>query len=317
MKRTLLWVTLIFSSFEQVRGERDIPITRVFDVPPQFLDYAAGYVEAGDPFSNFRTRSHKRSAEEVLEEEYGIVFTEGTSASYQAEPSRLTVHQTPGQLYLVEQYLAAVRNKGSRLFRISFTELELNPGDLELAAAENAQWLLPLPADKVISRPTSEEIPNEFISFLQELSRPPVTQDHTLVPQGRGVVGVYSSDDIESKLQALSPALRSQLTSPLQFIVRPDQPGLIREEDRRYGVIANVATDDKTINLSVFLPEHGKALFDPGDALLTPYDVTFFDGHTLVLSAPREDGGNRVVMVNAVLIDPGGNLYNPGGVDAQ
>ncbi|MEM6916390.1 MAG: hypothetical protein AAF491_07460, partial [Verrucomicrobiota bacterium] len=149
----------------------------------------------------------------------------------------------------------------------------------------------PLPEEKVRKIEEADSDSSPYLTFLQELSRPPRSgEEDLLVPEGRGVAAVFTNEQMIERLDALDEGIRSLQTSSHRLVVHPGQPGLVTERDRRYGVVARASTDLRQVNLSVFLPEHGKALFHPGDPLRTPYDVTFFDGDTIVLSAPREDG---------------------------
>ncbi|MEM1442595.1 MAG: LysM peptidoglycan-binding domain-containing protein, partial [Verrucomicrobiota bacterium] len=89
-------------------------------------------------------------------------------------------------------------------------------------------------------------------------------------------------------------------------MARSGQPVISQVEFRRYGAIATIGPDEYTIDLSIYLPEHGEALLKKGEPLKTPLIVTIWDGQTVAIAREDKEGRNRTIFVKAQLMDPAG-----------
>jgi hypothetical protein len=119
------WLTKYGDSIEPVpsgaaRSNRKVPeamVKKSFRVPPDFLSSGSsldGDTSSlpADPFADPTATSrvdpltHKKTAKEILTEQ-GIIFPEGSSATYLKQSSTLTVVNTPTMMELVETFVGS------------------------------------------------------------------------------------------------------------------------------------------------------------------------------------------------------------------
>ncbi|MEM7600798.1 MAG: LysM peptidoglycan-binding domain-containing protein [Verrucomicrobiota bacterium] len=268
-----------------------------------------------DPFSEFTPVNPRKTAKQVLEDA-GISFAAGSSAIYNPSTSQLIVRNTRDQMELVEAYIESIRTGVEKQIFLTFREFSLDEEQQGKADELGFDWLVGKPDDASMPTEGLRRSLNSYQSFLQELSRPPVIADETS-PVVRGIAGVFTDPQYQLAVRALEKEFPSGMESLPSVMVRSGQPGLIQVGERRYGAIALLGADEFTIDLSVFLPEHGKAMFLPGDDLSTPLELTIWDGQVVAFTVSSEQG-NRTVFVKAQIMDPAGMPINPeGGLEAE
>lgn len=286
--------------------------TNTYVVPPGFLN---GPPQQGwqprDPFAEFQPEVPRKTAKQILEEA-GITFGEGASAIYNPATSQLIVRNSQDQMQLVESYIESIRRGGEKQIYLTFREIFIDEKGTESVENSGFDWLLISSGASDVSTQGGRRSLDSYQSFLEELSRPPTIPKET-PPIFRKVAGVFTGPQFQVMIRALKKKFPSIIESLPSVMVRSGQPGLIQVGRQRYGVIAHLGADEFTIDLSVFLPEHGKALFQPGDALTTPYKVSIWDGQTVALSAAVKGKGTRTVFLTARLMDPAGMPINPEG----
>ncbi|MEM9015570.1 MAG: LysM peptidoglycan-binding domain-containing protein [Verrucomicrobiota bacterium] len=290
--------------------------TEVFVVPPTLLSGQPTPQEWAeeDPFSDFRPSQPQKTARQVLVEA-GISFGDGTSAIYNPVNSQLIVRNTRAQIDLVKAYIESLIQGVEKQIYITVREIGLNEKALESVLKSELDWL--------VSRPEGMSTPPQgrsgvwsYRSFLEELSRPPkILEEETKF--SKGVAGVFTDPQFQVAIRAINQVQGVDLLSLPSVMVRSGQPGLIQVGEKRIGVIATLGADEFTVDLAIFLPEDGKALFQPGEDLKTPLKVTIWDGQTVVCSTWRGETLSRLVFVKAALMDPAGKPINPEGGEAS
>jgi|GEM_PF-1822241 len=302
------WVWCFSLMWLAGQGENDL-FTNTYTVPPTFLQ---GHSEQGwqprDPFAEFQADAPRKTAKQILQDG-GISFGEGASAIYNASTSQLIVRNTKSQIELVEVYIESIRTGVAKQIYLSFREIIIEEADVNQVQDLGFDWLLVSPENSDEPVNGRRRSLDSYQSFLQELSRPPAVPIET-VPVSRRVAGVFTDPQFQVMIRALKQELTSEVTSLPSLMVRSGQPGMVEVGEQRYGAIANLGADEFTIDLAVFLPEHGKALFQPGDDLSTPYMVTIWDGQTVALSVSVEGEGTRTVFLRAQIMDPAGMPIN-------
>lgn len=296
------------------QGDNEL-FTNTYTVPPTFLQ---GHSEQGwqprDPFAEFQPSVPRKTAKEILEGA-GITFNAGCSAIYNPSTSQLIFRNTQDQMELVEAYIDSIRSGVEKQIYLTFREFSLDEKQQDKAQEVGFDWLIGPPESLAVPAGRRRSL-NSYQAFLQELSRPPVVVAETN-PVAQAVAGVFTDPQYQVMYRALEKKFPSSIDSLPSVMVRSGQPGLVQVGERRYGAIATLGADEFTIDLSVFLPEHGKALFQPGDDLHTPLQVTIWDGQVVALSVSSEDG-IRTVFLKAQIMDPAGMPINPeGGQEAE
>jgi len=77
--------------------------------------------------------------------------------------------------------------------------------------------------------------------------------------------------------------------------------------DRRLRVVLVLGEEEFLIDLDLFVPERGKALYEPRPAALRPSaSVTLAGGNTVAIAGKNARGENRVLFDTAQVIDPAG-----------
>lgn len=309
----LVWsVSLIWLSAQE---KRDL-YTNTYVVPPTFQQ---GPMPQGwqprDPFSEFKPATPAKTAKQILQEA-GISFGEGCSAIYNPATSQLIVRNTRDQMELVEAYIESNGTGVEKQIYLTVREFSVDAKQQSKVDELGFDWLIGKPDDAVSSVGGQRRSLNSYQSFLQELSRPPVIANEAS-PVTRAIAGVFTDPQYQVMYRALKKKFPSSVEELPSVMVRSGQPGLIQVGERRYGAIAVLGADEFTIDLSVFLPEHGKALFQPGDDLKTPLELTIWDSQIVAFSVSSEQG-DRTVFVKAQIMDPAGMPINPeGGQEAE
>lgn len=292
----ILIITLF--AFISVRAENELDrefVTNVYVVPPTFLSTGGVPVGSQNPLS----------ARKILEGA-GIFFPEGASASYTPATSYLVVRNTLDQLELVEAYLDSINSVIEKQIYITVTEVEFDkkPAD-ELGFNNLPEWKKTDPGRRARTFPEHDQL-------LEELSRPPRTEWPERSVVRAGVVGALTDPQFQVTIRAIKQKFGVDvLTHAPSIMVRSGQSALIQVGGKRWGVDAVLGVDEFTIDLRMYLPIHGEALFpnDP-DSWRNTFQETIKDGQVIVWAEEKSDDTYRIVFTRAQILDPAGLPVN-------
>jgi len=282
MKRIILALAL-FSGCPAFAEELKL-FTNIYVVPPSFVSTESARI---------------RNAKDVLVGA-GIDFPEGTSVIYSPATSQLTVRTTEDRMALVEAYIDSIRKSSTIRAVVTVREFEFAEKP-ELFAAFGD------PPYDIFMR-NSSRLFDKQANFLESLSRPPQAISATK----QGVVGVFTDPQFQALLGKLKEELN--LTEPhamASAMVRSGEPLLLQVGVKRWGIVPTAGADEFTLDLELFLPEHGEAFFPSGPGTRDPIGVTVLDGHTVACSEEKEDGSYRIVFITGRLVDPAGQPFHP------
>lgn len=280
--------------------------TNVYVVPPTFLRESPEHRD--DPV-------HCPTAKTVLESA-GITFPEGASAIYNPATSQLIVRNTQDQMELVEAYIESIRDGVEKQIYVSVREARFRGELADLLKSANSESLpggagLAEDIGRFFDLSKAEEGPPSTFdsreSFRAELARPPKPIEELREEKRIRMTGVTTDPQFQVMVRLLAQVRGVDLESLPSVMVRSGQPGMTRKEGLRYGFVAVLGADGFTIDLELFLPEEGKAFYDPETTEFEPTaSVTIWDGQTVVVAEKNPDGRNRLVFVTARLMDPAG-----------
>lgn len=287
MRRLLLALALLYSG--PASAEKPELYTNAYIVPPYFLAHTS---EARRP-----------TAREVLDAA-GIDFPEGASAVYNPGASQLIVRTTGEQMALVEAYIESIRAGVSKQVYVTVLEFEF---------AEKPD--LSSDFGPLMDQPQGTPLLfDERAQFLEALSHPP----QEITGARLGIVGVFTDPQFQILLSNLGKSQKaSEPPASLSAAVRSAAPLLLQEGRKRWGIIPTIGIDEFTIDLELFLPEHGESFFPDGPGSRNPITVTIWDGQTVACSEEKEDGSYRVVFVTARMIDPAGRPIHGAQADEK
>ncbi|MEM6279905.1 MAG: LysM peptidoglycan-binding domain-containing protein [Verrucomicrobiota bacterium] len=263
--------------------------TNAYSVPPALLNTGGG--------------KELQNAKQYLEEA-GISFPEGASAIFLPNTSQLIVRNTQEQMELVEALIDSIQNGVEKQIYLTFREVSVSEG---VSGDLGFDWLLEPSSEK--PRPESGRVIDSLEEFKEELSRPPGTKSIKEIGD-IGIGGVFTDPQFQVLIRALNQEEGVELMQAPSVMARSGQPVLSEVGDRRYGVIPVIGADSYTIDLEVFLPEHGEALLKKGEPLETPIQITIWDGQTVAIARKDREGQQRVIFVKAQLMDPAGVPIN-------
>ncbi len=321
MKPIILCLILVMSAPFASAADGDL-YTNVYVVPPTFLSNEKAPVN--DPFRNLRPAPPRKTAKEILTNA-GITFGVGASAVYNPATSQLIVRNTQDQMGLVEAYIESITQKVEKQIYVTISEVQFQNGsvaenwaeDVTIAgtslSADQIQefkkitTLPPLPKPRKNKRATIFDSPD---AFRKEFSRPPTDLEAPEERIGRKINGTLTDPQFQLLIRALNQSMAVDLEAAPSVMVRSGQLAMVQSDDRRYGVQAVLGADEHNVDLKVFLPQHGQALFDETDVVTTPYALTIREGATLVIAERRENGAPRFVFVKAQIMDPAGMPFH-------
>ncbi|MEM6916389.1 MAG: LysM peptidoglycan-binding domain-containing protein [Verrucomicrobiota bacterium] len=267
--------------------------TNAYSVPPTFL-------HTGDPFAeNEGSDAQPTNAKEILETA-GISFPEGASAIYVPKTSQLVVRNTEEQMELVEAYVEAIKTGIEKQIYLTLREVTFSGEvweDLELDYLFRLSPPRPFPGDARVL--DSRE------AFKEELSGPP-SKLKWAKSAGIKNIDILTDPQFQLLIRALREREGVELLEAPSVMTLSGRPVISQQEDRRYGVIPVLGSDEYSIELEIFLPEHGEALFETGDPLKTPIHEHIYDGQTVGISREDKGGVLRIVFVKAQVMDPAG-----------
>ncbi len=288
MNRILaVFVVVLMGLVPSLRAEPEL-LTNVYVVPPTFL-----FGDAGAP--------SKKSAKQILEIG-GITFGPGASAVYNRSNSQLIVRNTKDQMELVEAYIEPLSHV-DRLVHVSVREASFQgalPEELKSyfefrelpAGRKEGEWA---------------GVFDSHESLREELTRPPRAMAEVRSDRMIQVASVLTDPQLQVFIRRLEAMKGVEILSSPSVVARSGQAAMILKEQRRYGVVPVLGAVESTIDLALFLPEHGKALFGEGLPSMEPTSqAVIHDGATVVVAERNADGQNRLVFVTARLMDPAG-----------
>ncbi|MEM6280041.1 MAG: LysM peptidoglycan-binding domain-containing protein [Verrucomicrobiota bacterium] len=212
---------------------------------------------------------------------------------------------------LVEKYIESIRLGVEKQIYISIWELELSEEEVKRLEEGGLDVGIHPPKGAKV-RPGRQSGFWSLEALLEELSRPPVVKEEE-DPVQSWIAGVFTESQFQVTLRALKRVGNVEPVAIPSLMVRSGQPAMIQVGEKRYGVIALFGADEFSVDVAAFLPEHGKALFRPGDELQTHLRVLMWDGQIAAFSMRRKEGPIRMVFLRAELMDPAGERINPEG----
>lgn len=305
------FLTLFVLSLGQglpLRAEPEL-FTNVYVVPPTFMNNegkSVGWRPSPSPEERYLPRE-RHTAKTILEGA-GITFSKGSSAIFKADTSQLTVRNTEEQMKLVEAYIESIVAKVEKQIYVSVREVRVRGELLELSKLGNFGGPFDSP-----ERPTDElekaRYFDSYKSFQEELARPPEEERDARRVR---LAGAFTDPQFQVMIRHLEKTPEVEVDSLTSVMLRSGQPGMTRKDGKRYGFIAVLGADETTVDLDIFLPEAGKALFDEGAKLEPTVRATLPDNGTVVVEEKNVNGESRLVFVRAQLMDPAGMPINRG-----
>lgn len=280
MKTNVWWAIFLAGWFAVVQAGEDL-YTNVYVVPPNFLEQNSGATAPLLP-----------EAKKILESA-GIRFQEGASAFYNPASGKLIVRNTEDQMELVRAFLDSMRKRDKLQVHLALKELVVDPEKLT-----DFEFLEP-PAVSA-SKPAWSDSPDSIRAFKERFSKPPIVEKNLDPPLRHGIAGVFTDPQFQFVARLIEQSPDAQYSLDQSLVCRSGQPALLEAGERRWGIIPVVGADRYTIDLSLFLPEHGEAL--PGGN--PSARVTVWDGQTVAYAADRNDGKHRIVFITAQLGEP-------------
>ncbi|MEC5128642.1 secretin and TonB N-terminal domain-containing protein [Verrucomicrobiales bacterium BCK34] len=303
MKPIILCLILVISAPFASADDGDL-YTNTYVVPPTFLNADAGR-KLNDPYAALKPGQPRKTAKEILTSA-GITFGVGASAVYNPATSQLIVRNTQDQMSLVEAYVESIAQKVEKQIYLVIREVQVD-SDFEHKVEGPEGIVLQLPPLIMTKNPARAFAFDSYDSFRREFSKPPVKPGSRKKSRGRSVVGALTDPQFQILLSELKQRNDIKLLNTPSVMCRSGQVCMSQTDDRRYGVNTVLGANENTVDLKVFLPAHGEALFDRWDSkVATPYALTIGDGHTAVFAERRGKGGNRFVFVTAQIMDPAG-----------
>ncbi len=311
-------VVVLMGLGPSLRAEEEL-FTHVYVVPPGFLhrdgNGSCGWQPRTEALED-RYQPKERLAAKAVLERAGIVFPAGGSAIYNPKTSQLTVRNTQGQLELVEAYIESTVAKVEKQIYVSVREAGFQ-GELSEWMKKHSGWT---PGDPEIEAkllglfefPDGDQAGQgysfgSYESFKEELARPPKSMEEGRAKRRVRMAGALTDSEFQMLVRWLSQMKEIEFHSLPSVMARSRQPVITQAEQRRYGVVPVLGADEFTLDLDLFLPEHGKALWDGNSPVLKPtVSATVWDGITVVVAEKNPDGRNRLVFVTAQLMDPAG-----------
>tara|TARA_R110000850_G_scaffold136245_3_gene257367 strand:- start:788 stop:1921 length:1134 start_codon:yes stop_codon:yes gene_type:complete len=293
----ILLPALILAEKKEAEGKEDELYTNVYVVRPNFLKK----LEETTP-----VLEHVKATEALIRQ--GITFPPGGSVAYIPATSQLIVRNTQDQMELIEALVDHVNGVRGRQVYIVVREVTFT---LKGAKDLGFDWLAPpeLPLNGSTPMSGRGRTMDSRESFLKEFSRPPTIpkepdakNDHPL----SGITGVFTDPQFQVIMRALNQTKGVDLLSAPSVMTRSGDPALIQVGEKRWGVIPVIGADEFTIDLDLFLPKHGKALFAEGEKHEPSSRVTIWDGQIVAWSDKNKDGSTRTVFIKAQLMDPAG-----------
>lgn len=304
--RHFLVLTAAFTSFTALaETEKESPpnglYTNVYTVRPDFFDR----LEKIDPVLPpvFGKKAF---------EKHGVTFPDGGSVVYNQATSQLTVRSSEDQMKLVETLVAHVNGIVEKQIYITLKEVTVS-GDAAdklgfdwLLGPENPTAPAETPSVKGIVTDTKQ-------SFFEEFSRPPSiekTQSQKKRERSNGISGVFTDPQYQVMIRALSKKKGVDMLSAPSVMTRSNQSAIIQVGEKRWGIIPVVGADGFTIDLELYLPRHGEALYEEGEKPKSSAGVTIWDGQIVAWSEKIDDDTSRIVFIKAQLMDPAGMPIN-------
>lgn len=252
----------------------------------------------------------------------GILFPEGASAIYREEKSALIVKNLPDQLRLVEAYVEQIKSRVEKMLFVAIFELSFQ-GDLSevlARAGSNPDFGFHVTiGDKTIQTTDlfdfteASDLPRQFHEptyfgsrewMNAEMSRAPNLEpggeDHRQIK----FVDTFSDPQSQLLLRSLKRIPGVGITRMPSLTLVSGQAAMSNLGPRRYGVQAVLGAKEDTIDVALYLPEHGRAHTLEGPTEVTSdVQMAIPDGHMGVVAERKSDGDNRIVFVRSLILD--------------
>ncbi len=290
--------------------------TNVYTVPPTFLNSLDHETEDGNPFTDPVKNVPRPKAKSILENA-GITFSPECSAIYNPSNSQLIVRNTQDQMELVEAYIESIQHVVEKQIYVTFREYnfagdpftgEKNP----IPGFGLTGLLSPQAACAPIKEGQRSLSFNSNKDFFEELSRPPrPPEKETEQKPAGGISGVFTDPQYQVIARSLNQNEKVEKLDLPSIMVRSGKAGMVQVDKNRYGVIAVVGADGFTIDLQLYIPKAGKALFEKNEEPDTPLKITIWDGQTIsYVESNSEEESKRLIFVKATIMDPAGQPVN-------
>lgn len=318
----MVWVACCGALGMVVADDAEL-FTNIYVVPPTFL---SGGTNERDltrltPAERYAPRE-RQSAKSILEKA-GIKFEGHASAIYNASTSELIVRNTQEQMELVEAYIGSTIPGVEIQIYLIVREVSFS-GDFETpvkptVAVNGAQIEIKEPfADSPLDLfhfPEREDFGKngvwthqfaDFETFRDELAQPPRTPEERSKERRIRKSATLTDPQFQLLIRAISQDGRLKFRSFPSLMLRSGDPGIIQAEKSRIGMIPVLGANETSIDLDLFIPRNGEALFEPSQTLKATITTTLNDGETVVVAEKNPDGNHRLIFVYSQLMDPAG-----------
>lgn len=297
---------------------------KIYDVPSNFLDPSAVSLhwtpQSQSPEERYAPRK-STTARSILES-IGVEFPEGSYANYDQSASKLTVYNTGEQLKKIDAYLEARTQFVQYEIYLTVRELTYS-GDMNAMLEELAgksDDLFSKTIRSLFQFPDHAESATKFrqtstfdsyASFHEELSHPLKSPEVLRRERRIRVSGSLTDPQFQVFIRSLSHVRGIDLLSLPSVMARSGTPVITRSEKRRFGIIPVLSSEKGRIELDLFIPTESEPLYESGEALRPTVSTLTEDGRTVVLAEKNPDGQNRLIFVQAQLMDPNGLPIDP------
>ncbi len=311
----LCLIVFCLSAGAVLRAETKM-ITNIYTVPAWFAESGTKPVGFSRRPSNKNSNPTERRTAKAILENVGVTFSEGATALYEAESSSLMVRNTKDQIELVEAYLDAIGSHIRRQIYVTVREvtyigdLTALPATITVTTPGTPPEIMDINLDLLRFPDSKRESQgrgyDDFDSFRSELTRPPRWVAEIL--QGRRIeqTAVLTDPQFQVMIRHLAQIREVDLASFPSVMVRSGQPGLSQLKASRCGFVAAIQPGNTTIALDLFIPPIGEAIVAADTSFSATVSTSIKDGQIVVIAEKNPDGKNRLLFVQAQLMDPEG-----------
>jgi hypothetical protein len=270
--------------------------TKVYDVAGDFLKTTEVPVPEGP---EKRAISKQPVSAKMLLESVGVEFPEGSFADFNESSLKLIVHNTDEQLKKIEIYLEAEGKGVQKQIYLNVREIRC-PGEIdEFVGIATA-----------ISKEKFPEVPPLFQNML------PVPERPKLPKAERGfstfhVSGSLTDLEFQKVIRVLSQIRGIDLTSFPSVMARSEQFVITQNGIQRFGMNPTSGPGESSIKLDFFIPRGNDLLSDDGQGMRSTVSLKFNDGETVGVVERNSEGHDRIIFVQAQLMDVAGHPIAP------
>lgn len=236
-------------------------------------------------------------------ERLGVTFSEGASVKFDGKKSQLIVRATKAQQSRIVEILNRMQPNLEPRASVQFEEILVTP---ELLADSGFDWLEPREGLIGARTPGVRRLASREALF-EEFSHPPVVEKKREISGIDGILGVFTEPQFAIARKALLKKGVEFCKAPVAT-VRSGEAAVVQEGAKRWGVVPTFR--EYTLNLDLFLPAEGEALFQKGDSPEPTVRVMLWDGQVVAWGEKQANGTIRVVFTTVTLVDAAGNPLN-------